>query len=118
MNLLKHGFNYDEELNRLCGTPLPSDTFKYVLKSRMISPNKRSMIIDSLAYDDLICDNYRPRGGKWVKMSKDEAKEYDNDPDIKKIFAPVMNDSSGDSDNPDDIDEFEYDENGYAIFPF
>ena len=45
------------------------------------------MIIGGSAYYELLRDNYRPRGGKWVKMTKEEAKAYDNDPDINKIFA-------------------------------
>ena len=79
LNLLKHGFKYDEELNRLYNTPLPPDTPKYIPKLRMISPNNHSIIIGGLAYYELLWYNYRSRGGKWVKMSKEEAKEYDND---------------------------------------
>ena len=115
-NLLKHGFKYDEKLNRLYDTPLPPGTTKYVPKSRMISPNNRSMVIGGTAYNELIRDNYRRVKGQWVKMTKEEAKAYDNDPDINKIFA---NDDSDDSSSEYvDIDEFEYDENGHAIFPF
>ena len=74
------------------------------------------MIIGGSAYYELLRDNYRPRGGKWVKMTKEEAKAYDNDPDINKIFA---NDSDNYSSSEYvDIDEFEYDEDGHAIFPF
>ena len=115
-NLLKHGFKYDEKLNRLYDTPLPPGTTKYVPKSRMISPNNRSMVIGGTAYNELIRDNNRRVKGQWVKMTKEEAKAYDNDPDINKIFA---NDDSDDSSSEYvDIDEFEYDENGHAIFPF
>ena len=115
-NLLKRGFKYDEKLNRLYDKPLPEGTTKYVPKSRMISPNNRSMIIGGSAYNKLIRDNYRPRGGKWVKMTKEEAEAYDNDPDINKIFP---NDDSDDSSSEyNNIKEFEYDENGHAIFPF
>ena len=115
-NLLKRGFKYDEKLNRLYDKPLPEGTTKYVPKSRMISPNNRSMIIGGSAYNKLIRDNYRPRGGKWVKMTKEEAEAYDNDPDINKIFP---NDDSDDSSSEYiNIKEFEYDENGHAIFPF
>ena len=115
-NLLKHGFKYDEKLNRLYDTPLPPGTTKYVPKSRRISPNNRSMVIGGTAYNELIRDNYRRVKGQWVKMTKEEAKAYDNDPDINKIFA---NDDSDDSSSEYvDIDEFEYDENGHAIFPF
>ena len=53
-NLLKHGYKYDEKLNRLHDKPLPPDTTKYVPKSRMISPNNRSMIIGGSAYYELI----------------------------------------------------------------
>ena len=112
--LLKHGFKYDEELNQLCDKLVPPGTTKYVPKSRMVSQNNRSMIIGGSTYYELLRDNSRPRGGKWVKMSKEEARVYDNDPDIKKIFANDQDDSS----YPDDIDEFEYDEDGHAIFPF
>ena len=114
-NLLKHGFKYNEKLNRLYDTPLPQDTTKYVPKSRTISLTNRSIVIGGTAYNELIRDNYRPRGGKWVKMTKEEAKAFDNDPDIKKKFA--NNDSSSESEYVDS-DEFEYDEDEYAIFPF
>ena len=116
--LLKHGFKYDKELNRLYDKPLSPDTTKYVPKSRMISPNNRSMIIGGSVYYELLRDNYRPRGGKWVKMSKEDVKAYDNDPNINKIFAPFTDYSSDNSDYLDDIDEFEYDEDGHTIFPF
>ena len=115
--LLKHGFKYDEEINRLYNTLLLPDIPKYVPKSRIISPNNHSMIIGGSAYYELLRDNYRLRGGKWVKMSKEVAKEYDNDPDIKKIFADDQGDDSF-SDYPEDIDEFEYNEHGHAIFLF
>ena len=116
--LLKHGFKYDEELSRLYDTPLPPGTTKYIPKSRMVSPNNRSMIIGSSAYYELLRDNYRPRGGKWVNMTKEEAKVYDNDPDIKKIFADDDSDDSSSESEYVDIDEFEYNEDGHAIFPF
>ena len=70
------------------------------------------MIVGGSVYDNSIRDNYRPRGGKWAKMSKEEARVYDNDPKISAIFALNMDDS-----NYDDIDEFEYNKDGYAIFP-
>ena len=76
------------------------------------------MILGGLTYYELLRDNHRPRGGKWVKMSKEEAKEYYNDPNINEIFVLNMDDSSDDSDYPHDIDELEYDEDGHAIFPF
>ena len=73
------------------------------------------MIIGGTAYYELLRDNYRPGGSKWVKMTKGEAKAYDNDPDIRMMFA----DSDSDSDSEYvDIDEFEYDADGHAIFPF
>ena len=109
-NLLRRGFKYDEKLNRLYDKPLPPGTTKYVPKSRMLSPNNHSLIIGEFAYYQFLRDNSRPRGGKWVKMTKEEAKAYDNDSNIKKIF---MDDQKDDSDNsssyPDDIDEFEFD---------
>ena len=115
-NLLKHGYKYDEKLNRLYDKSLPEGTTKYVPKSRMLSSSNRSMIIGGTAYNELIRDNYRPRGGKWVKMTKEEAKAYDNDPNINKIFA---NDDSDDSSSEYvDIDEFECDADVHAIFPF
>ena len=118
-NLLKRGFKYEEKLNRLYDRPLPLGTTKYVPKSRMISPSNHSMIIGVLTYYKLLRDNYRPRGGKWVKMNKEEAKAYDNDPDINKIFANDSDDSDESSSSEYvDIDEFEYDEDGHAIFPF
>ena len=77
------------------------------------------MIIGGSAYYELLRDNYRPRDGKWVKMNKEEAKEYDNDPDIKKIFANNQDDDPSSSESEYvDIDEFEYNEDGHAIFPF
>ena len=116
--LLKHGFKYDEELNRLYDTPLPEGTTKYVPKSRMVSPTNRSMITGGSAYYELLCDNYSPQGGKWVKMTKEEAKAYDNDPDIKKMFVDDQDDDSSSESEYADIDEFEYDKDGHAIFPF
>ena len=53
-NLLKHGFKYDEKLNRLYDTPLPPGTTKYFPKSRMLSTNNRSMILGGSAYNELI----------------------------------------------------------------
>ena len=75
------------------------------------------MIIGGSAYYELLCDNYRPRGWKWVKMSKEEAKAYDNDPDINAIFSPDMEYSSNDN-YSDDIDKLECDKDGHANFPF
>ena len=51
-------------------------------------------------------------------MSKEEAEAYDKDPNIESIFPD--SDSDSDSGNTEyvDIDEFEYDEDGHAIFPF
>ena len=72
------------------------------------------MIIGGLGYYELLRDNYKPRGGKWMKMTKEEAKEYDNDPNINATFSSATDDS----DYPDDIDEFGCDEDGHAIFPF
>ena len=119
LNLLKHGFKYDENLNRLYDKPLPEGTTKYVPRSRMLSPSNRSMVIGGSAYYELLRDNYRPRGGKWVKMTKEEAKAYDNDPDISMAFAdPNSSDSDSSESEFYDIDEFEYDADGHAIFPF
>ena len=119
-NLLKRGFKYDEKLNRLYDTPLPEGTTKYVPKSRMLSPNNRSMIIGGSAYYELIRDNYRRVKGQWVKMTKEEAEAYDNDPNISKIFANDQDDSDDSSSESKyvDVDEFEYNEDGHAIFPF
>ena len=114
-NLLKRGYKYDEKLNRLYHTPLPEGTTKYVPKSRMLSPNNRSMIIGGSAYNELLHDNYRPRGGKGVKMTKEEAEAYDKDPNITIMFA----DSDSDSDSEYvDIDIFENEKNGHTIIPF
>ena len=115
LNLLKHGFKYNKELSRLYDKPLSSDTPNYVPKSRMISPNNRLMIIGGYGYSELLRDNYKPRGGKWMKKTKEEAKEYDNDPNINAIFSSDTDDSTDDSDYPDDIDEFGCDEDGHAI---
>ena len=118
-NLLKHGYKYDEKLNRLYDKSLPEGTTKYVPKSRMISPNNRFMIIGGSAYNELIRDNYRRVKGRWVKMTKEEAEAYDNDPDISMAFAdPVSDDSESLESEYVDIDEFEYDADGHAIFPF
>ena len=117
-NYLKHGFKYDEKLYRLYDKSLPQGTTKYIPKSRMLFFNNRSMIIESAFYE-LLRDNNRLRGGKWVKITKEEAKAYDNDPDIKKIFVDDQeNDLDDSSSYPDDIDEFEYDEDGHAIILF
>ena len=52
-------------------------------------------------------------------MTKEEAKAYDNDPDISMAFAdPVSDDSTSSESEFYDIDEFEYDADGHAIFPF
>ena len=75
--------------------------------------------IGGSAYYELLRDNYRPRGVNWVKMTKEEAKAYDNDQNIKKIFVDDQGDDQDDSSSyPDDIDEFESNEDGHAIFPF
>ena len=114
-NLLKHGFKYDEKLNRLYDKPLPEGTTKYVPKSRMLSPTNRPLIIGGTAFNELIRDNYRRMKGQWVKMTKEEAEAYYRDPNISMMFA----DSDSDSDSEYvDIDEFEYDADGHAIFPF
>ena len=117
-NLLKHGFKYDEKLNRLYDKPLPPNTTKYVPKSRMLSPTNRPLIIGGTEFNELIRDNYRRVKGQWVKMTKEEAKAYDNDPDINKIFANDDSDDSSSESEYVDIDEFEYDADGHAIFPF
>ena len=72
------------------------------------------MIIGGTAYNELICDNYTPRGGEWVKMSKDEFKVYDKDLDIKKIYA----DDDKSSSDYTNINEFKYDKDGHVISPF
>ena len=64
------------------------------------------MIIGGSTYSELLRDNYRRVKGKWVKMSKEESKVYDIDSDDSSSSEYV------------DIDEFEYDEDRYAIFPF
>ena len=74
LNLLKHGFKYNEELNWLYNTPLPLGTPKYIPKSRMISPNNRYMIIEGLVYFELLQDNYKPRGGKWWRWGRKRPK--------------------------------------------
>ena len=118
-NLLKRGYKYDEKLNRLYDKPLPPGTTKYVPKSRMISPSNRPLIIGGTAYNELIRDNYRRVKGRWVKMSKEEAEAYDNDPDIGMAIAdPVSDDSTSSESEYVNIDEFEYDADGHAIFPF
>ena len=118
-NLLKRGFKYDEKLNRLYDTPLPEGTTKYIPKSRMLFPTNRSLIIGGTAFHKLIRDNYRRVKGKWVKMTKEEAEAYDNDPDISMAFADPVSESSESSESEYvDIDEFEYDRDGHAIFPF
>ena len=99
-NLLKRGFKYDEKLNRLYDKPLPEGTTKYVPKSRMLSPTNRPLIIGGTAFNELIRDNYRRVNGQWVKMTKEEAKAYDNDPDINKIFV--------DDDSDNDMDDLSY----------
>ena len=139
-NLLKRGYKYDEKLNRLYDKPLPPGTTKYVPKSRMIFPSNRPLIIGGTAYNELIRDNYRRVKGQWVKMSKEEAEAYDNDPDVKGQWVKMSKEeaeaydndpdisiafadpNSSDSDSSEsefyDIDEFEYDADGHAIFPF
>ena len=117
-NLLKHGFKYDEKLNRLYDKPLPEGTTKYVPKSRMLSPTNKRIIIGGTAFNELIRDNYRREKGQWVKMSKEEAKAYDKDPNIDMLFADSNSDDDSSSSEYVDIDEFEYDEDGHAIFPF
>ena len=52
-------------------------------------------------------------------MSKEEAEAYDNDPNIGDDLCYPDSDSDSDSDSEYvEIDEFEYDEDGHAIFPF
>ena len=118
-NLLKRGFKYDEKLNRLYDKPLPDGTTKYISKSRMLSPTNRPLITGGTAFNELIRDNYRRMKGQWVKMTKEQAEAYDNDPDISMAFAdPVSDDSDSSESEYVDIDEFEYDADGHAIFPF
>ena len=117
-NLLKHGFKYDEKLNRLYDKPLPEGTTKYVPKSRMLLPTNKRIIIGGTAFNELIRNNYRREKGQWVKMSKEEAKAYDNYPNIDMMFADSNSDDDSSSSEYVDIDEFEYDEDGHAIFPF
>ena len=117
-NLLKHGFKYDEKLNRLYDKPLPEGTTKYFPKSRMLSPTNRPLIIGGTAFNELIRDNYRRVKGQWVKMTKEQAKAYDKDPNIDMMFADSDSDDDSSSSEYVDIDEFEYDEDGHAIFPF
>ena len=93
-NLLKRGFKYDEKLNRLYDRPLPEGTTKYVPKSRMLSPTNKRIIIGGTAFNELIRDNYRRVKGQWVKMTKEQAKGYDNDPDISMAFADPVSDDS------------------------
>ena len=53
------------------------------------------------------------------EMSKEEAEAYDNDPDISMAFAdPNSCDSDSSESEYIDTDEFEYDADGHAIFPF
>ena len=117
-NLLKRGYKYDEKLNRLYDKPLPEGTTKYVPKSRMLSPTNHSFIIGGTEFNELIRDNYRHVKGQWVKMTKEEAEAHDNDPDINKMFANDDSDDSSSESEYVDIDEFEYDADGHAIFPF
>ena len=123
--LMEHGYKYDAELNRLYEKPLPPGTPKYIPKPRILSPKNRYMTVGGTAYNELIRDRFRYQGGEWVKMSKEELEAYDNiDPKLKKrqqeeghVCTRRSTDSDSDSDYPD-IDEFEYDADGHAIFPF
>ena len=117
-NLLKRGYKYDEKLNRLYDKPLPPDTTKYVPKSRMLSPTNKRIIIGGTTFNELIRDNYRRVKGQWVKMTKEQAKAYDKDPNIDMMFADSNSDDDSSSSEYVDIDEFEYDADGHAIFPF
>ena len=63
-NLFKRGYKYGEKLNCLYHVPLPPGTTKYVPKPRMLSPSNRPLIIGGTAYNELLRDNYRLRGGK------------------------------------------------------
>ena len=114
--LMEHGFKYDAELNRLYEKPLPPGTPKYIPKPRVLSPKNRYMVVGGTAHSELLRDNYRECNGQWVKMSKEEAEAYDKDPATHKKLQIIDSDSS-DSEYVD-IDEFEYDEDGHAIFPF
>ena len=96
--------NWIDSMIRPCLQTLPS-----TLQIEDDLPKQSSQNIGGSAYYELLRDNYRSWGGKWVKMNKEEAREYDNDLNISIIFA---------LDTDDDIDEFEYNEDGYAIFPF
>ena len=50
-------------------------------------------------------------------MTKVDTKEYDRNPK-SVIHRYFDSDSDSDDNYPDDIDEFEYNEDGHAIFPF
>ena len=116
--LMEHEYKYDEELNRLYDKPLPPGTPKYIPKSRILSPKNRYMTVGGSANNELLRDRYRYQGGQWVKLSKEELESYDNnDPKIEKR-QPVDSDSDSVFDPYNDINEFEYDEDGHAIFPF
>ena len=52
-----------------------------------------------------------------MKTNKEDAKEYDRNP--KSVINRYFNSDSDSNDNyTDDIDEFEYNEDSHAIFPF
>ena len=72
------------------------------------------MIIGGSAYYELLHNNYRPRGSEWVKISKEKPKAFNRNP--KSVTN--RNFDSSDYNYPDDIDEFEYDEDSHAIIPF
>ena len=76
------------------------------------------MVIGGTVFNELLRDNYRRVKGKWVKMTKDEAEAYDKDPNINMAYADPVSESSDSESEYVDIDEFEYDEDGHAIFPF
>ena len=73
------------------------------------------MIIGGSAFYELLRDNYRQIRGRWVNMSKEENEANDNDPNISMMFADAFD--SSDSEYVD-IDKFEYNEDGPAVFPF
>ena len=69
-NLLKHGFKYDEKLNRLYDKPLPPGTTKYVRKSRIICLNNRSWLLEdqnTMSYSVTTLDHEAVNGCKWRK---------------------------------------------------
>ena len=123
-NLLKRGFSSTTRNWIACTTNLYHQIRRNTFPSReWFLPTIVPLIIGGTAYNELIRDNYRRVKGQWVgkkKWPKKKPRRTITTQTISMAFADPPNSSDSDSSESEfyDIDEFEYDADGHAIFPF